>query len=100
MSESISIDEFFNLCKRTLAQAELSVDTPTNFRNVLDELDSILRTHWPEIIIKINEEVEVEKLKLEAETIFEKIKKLELISNSRLSIFNGMENIIKKSKDR
>jgi hypothetical protein len=100
MPDSISIKKFLNLCEQTLARAEIVVDSPKELENILAELDSILRTEWPEVIINLSEAIILDETKLQAEAIFAKIKKLELISNSRLNIYDGMDAFFQQSKNR
>lgn len=100
MPGSISIEEFFTACKVQLERAEGVIQQPSQFNAELDELELILRNHWPDIISKLNDEGISQEHKDDASMIFQKIKKLETISNSRTTLFDGMEDFMQRSKHR
>ena len=76
------------------------VNQPSQFRLELEELEALLRSEWPDAIVNIKEfgitAEEKEKIKI----VIKKINKIELEANTRISFFEGIDDVMKEPKIR
>ena len=96
----MSLEEFINACESILGRVEDFVNQPSQFRLELEELEALLRSEWPDAIVNIKEfgitAEEKEKIKI----VIKKINKIELEANTRISFFEGIDDVMKEPKIR
>ena len=100
MQRSETIEDFLNTCGELLTRAEDVIDTPHELKTCLKELDDLLILKWSDIVVELNDT----KISLDTQNqikfIFTKLAKLELISESKLSLFDGMKEFMQRSTNR
>ena len=100
MPKSISLEEFVNACEERLRRVEAVINTPEQFQSELQQLEELLRSEWPDAIVNIKEfgitAEEKEKIKI----VIKKINKIELEANTRISFFEGIDDVMKEPKIR
>ena len=100
MQRSKTIEDFLNTCGELLTRAEDVIDTPHELKTCLKELDDLLILKRSDIVVELNDT----KISLDTQNqikfIFTKLAKLELISESKLSLFDGMKEFMQRSTNR
>ena len=100
MSKGINIDNFIDACEASLGRAEGVINQPLKLQVELEGLDKLLRNEWPTAILDLKERKlspeDREKIKI----IFRKIKKLEMNTGSRISLYNGIEDFMREPRNR
>ena len=96
----MDLRNFVNACEERLKRAELVLNNPSQLETELKELEELLRIEWPDAILTARgvdlEPEDKEKIVM----IFNKIKKIELNTKTRVSFFDGIENFIQQSDNR
>lgn len=100
MPNSMTIPEFVNACEHRLRRAESFIKQPLKLQTELEELDRLLRSQWPDAIIAIKDGELAAKDRETIELIFKKIKKLEIITKTRVSLFDGIEDFMQQPRNR
>ena len=100
MSENVDLEDFLNACEQRLRRAVAVVDQPSVFQTELEELEELLRNQWSDAMNKIQDgnlgETERERILL----VLNKLKELELYTETRKSLFDGIEDFLQQAKDR
>ena len=100
MPNSMNIIEFVSACEERLKRVESALDKPLQLQSELEALEELLRSEWPDAMIRIKEDGIKLEDKKNIELIFKKIKRIELETNNRVSFFNGIDNFMKEPKIR
>ena len=100
MPKSMSLEEFVNACEEQLRRVEVIINQPVQLQSVLEELEVLLRSEWPDAIIQIKEFGITAEEKEKIEIIFKKINKIELETKTRVSFFEGIDEFMKQPKIR
>lgn len=94
----MSIEAFVNAVEENLRRVEAVINQPNQLQIELEELDQLLRNEWPDAIIKSNSgELSTNQLG-RIKLIFKKIKKLELKANSKIQLYDGIEEFMQRSR--
>ena len=96
----MSVEEFLNACELRLERAEAVLGDPIELQSQLLELEELLRTEWPDAIIKIKEAGGAPQFKEIIEMIFTRITKIETAATTGKSLFDGLEDFMQRSNDR
>ena len=96
----MDLENFMNACEQRLGRVEAVLNNPLKLESELKELEELLRIEWPDAIISINEAGLKPEDKEKIEMIFNKIKKIELNTKTRVSFFDGIENFMQQSYNR
>ena len=100
MQQQVTIEDFLNTCADILTRAEGVVENHQELNNCLQELDRFLIKNWSDIVVQLNDTKISADTQNNIKSVFKKIIELELISESKLSLFDGMKEFMQRSTNR
>ena len=95
----MKLQKFLNACEEQLGRVEGVINHPIQLQRELAELDQLLRNEWPSAIINIKDLTLEPQVKEKMIMIFEKIKKLENSTKTRVSFFDGIEDFMQQTRN-
>ena len=96
----MTIEDFLNACEDILSRAQNDSKDPKKLKNILQELEIILKDKWSEAIIHLNDTDLSDHRRNQIKNISEKIVELELISSTQLSLFDGIKEFVQRSTNQ
>ena len=93
----MSVEEFLSACEDRLKRAEGVVREPLSLQEELMGLEELLRSDWPNTIIALKEVGMTPEQKQKIELIFKCITRIEAITQSTNSMFDGLEDFMQRS---
>lgn len=96
----MTIEDFLNACEDILSRALNDSKDPKKLKNILQELELILKDKWSEAVIQLSDTNLSDQRRNQIKNIFEKIVELELISSTQLSLFDGIKEFVQRSTNR
>ena len=95
----MKLQNFLNACEEQLGRVEGVINHPIQLQRELAELDQLLRNEWPSAIVNIKDLTLEPQVKEKMIMIFEKIKKLENSTKTRVSFFDGIEDFMQQTRN-
>ena len=96
----MSLEDFMNACEHQLKRVEDVLDQPLKLQSELTDLEELLRNEWPNAILSAKDDDLVIKQKEKIEIILDRIKKLEIKTKTKVSLFDGMKEFIQQATNR
>ena len=88
-----------NACEERLRRVESVLSQPIQLQSELQDLEELLRNEWPNAIIQLKDLEFAAEDKKNLEMIVKKIKKLEVSTKTKVSLFDGVDAFLKQSRD-
>ena len=96
----MSLEDFLNACELGLKRAKVVLNQPLVLQTELVNLDELLRNQWPDAMKNIQENGLRQKDEERITLILNEIKKLEVHTKTRQSLFDGIESFLQESRNR
>ena len=97
MPKSMIIENFVNACETRLRRVEGVTNKPLQLEAELEKLEEFLRNDWSNAILEMKEVGLSPDEREKIQTIFEKIKRIELNTKIKVSLFDGLDDFLKRS---
>ena len=96
----MNVIEFFNACGEILGRAEAVVRQPIKLQEELVQLEELLKREWPNAMIELQESRLLPQYKDTIDEFFKRITKIESVTRANISLFDGLEDFMQRSRDR
>ena len=96
----MNVESFLDACEERLRRVEGVMNHPHKLQVELIELDQLLRNEWPSAIVEIKDRTLEPQVREKIIMIFQKIKKLENNTKTRVSFFDGIEDFMQQTRNR